>query len=285
MNTKQQKADATDPAFWRAVIDLAVKQEPALHDPAIRKRVEDALLYLLEYSNSFLAVAGSTVFHVAESVAVVRFVCFAQKLGFTNHNIGAIFKSLAGLHTAGAKNFILGVTKNLGGIGAAASKISKASTVFLVFTTAVQVLIHYRRGDYGLAIGELVKTIFAVLSAPLAVYDLFDQLLCGYCPKLMNNPFIKIIRIFPSTLQGIKHLVNSLVTLAHVYVIAKDMAAKEVNDKLDRLADEWEKSPFSIATETSRGVVHYFACKFPKLLRFHWIKNLAEYHEQNPVNW
>lgn len=285
MNTKEQQREHLDPAFWRAVIDLAVKQDPALKDPQLRKRVEAAILHLLEHSNTFLSIASSAIFHTAESVAMVRFVYFAQKLGFANHNIVTIFKALGGLHTAGAKNFILNVTKNLGGIGGAASKIAKSSAVFLVFTTSVQVLIYYRRGDYGLAAGELVKTIFAVMATPLAIYDLFDQLLCAFCPDFMNNPFVKILRMFPSSLQGVKHLANTIVTLVHIYMEAEAMGARDVNEKLNRLADEWEKSVFGVASETARGAVHYLACKAPWLMKYAWIKNLAEYHEKHPLNW
>lgn len=285
MNKKQQEREYLDPAFWRAVIDLLAKQDPALRDPRIRKRLEDAILHLLEHSNTFLSIASSAVFHFAESVAVARFVFLAQKLGFANHNIVTIFKGLAGLHTAGAKNFILSVSSNAGGVGAAASKVAKASAVFLVFTTSVQVLIYYRRGDYGLAVGEIVKTIFAVLATPLAVYELFEQILCAFCPDLMNNPFVKILRIFPSSLQGMKQIANTIVTLAHVYFRAKAMGAREVNEKLDRLATEWEKSVFGVVSEMGRGTVHILACNYPSLLKITWVKNLAEYHERTPLDW
>lgn len=283
--SEDQEREFLDIRFWNAVLDQMVKQDPQLNDPEILKRVEDAFLHLIEHSNAFAAIASAAIGYSANAVNTARFVYLCTKLGFTGHTISTLFKSMAGLHTAGAMKYITNISQKMGDFGKLATKVGKLSAVFLVITSCVQITIHLKRGDHGLALGELVKTVFACLATPFAVMELFDLILCALYPDFMKNPFVRILRLIPGALQGAKQLANSLVTLAHVYFKAESLGLREVNDKLNRLADEWERTQFGVVTELSRGIVYYMATKFPKMMNSEFIRNLVVYHQNHPISW
>ncbi|GEM_PF-6093610 len=135
---------------------------------------------------------------------------------------------------------------------------------------AIQVLIHIKRNEHGLAIGEIIKTAFSVACLPAAMFDMLDQLLSAVAPDFMNNPFVRIVRMW-NPLQGSKHLANTLFTIGMIWGYAYTNQYKEVERALDKLATQWEQSPMSIATDASRTAVEILERYLPNWAKVSWL--------------
>lgn len=272
-----------DPSFWRQQINAFFQNNPQFYSPANQALLEKEFLNLLEFSKTFAENLANTCLTVFDAANVIKFVWLAQKLGFTNHNIETIFNHITGLR-GDARLFINAVGSNLLGVQEAAAKIGRASVVFLIITVAIQVYIHYRRGEYGLAFGEIIKTILAVGCFPFAVIDMFDQLLCAIAPNLMKHWFVRMLRGL-NGLQGAKHLANTILTLGSVVGYAWYHNIEEVNKSLANLVEQWSQSPQYFFAEASGSLVETLERKNPGLSKYEWIRNLAEYWRNNPPEW
>lgn len=272
-----------DPAFWRAEIDAFFKNNPQFYTPSNKALLEKEFLNLIDTYKPFLENIVNICITTVDAANVIKFVWFARRAGFTNHNIATIFNHITGLKDD-ARFFINTVGTKLLGMEEAAKKIGQASIVFLVITVSVQVLIHIRRNEYGLALGEIIKTLLSVACFPAAVFDMFDQILSTFAPSFMQHPFVRAFRML-NGLQGAKHLADTLLTLGMIFGYAYQHRYTEVENAYAALADHWEKSPFGFATEVSRGAIEVLERYLPDWAKFDWIVNLAEYHRTHPVHW
>ena len=276
------RPDFRDPAFWRAEIDAFFKNNPQFYSPANKERLEKEFLNLIDTYKPFLENIVNICLTALDAANVIKFVWFARSIGFTDNNIMTIFNHITGLKDD-ARFFINTVGTKLLGIEQAAKKIGQASIVFLVITVSIQVIIHFRRNEYGLAFGEIIKTLLSVACFPAAVFDMFDQILSTFAPGFMQHPFVRAFRML-NGLQGAKHLADTLITLGMIFGYAYQNRNTEVENALAALADHWEKSPFGFASEVSRGAVVILERYLPNWAKFEWIENLVEYSRAHPVN-
>ena len=269
--------------FWLEAIDAFFKGNPRLYSPHNKALLEKNFLNLIDNYKPVVENLVNICITTVDVSNVIKFVWFSQKIGFTQNNLVTIFRHIAGLGNDG-RLFINSVGSKLLGIEKVALKIGKASSVFLIFTVAIQMLIYIRRGEYGLALGEMIKTIIALGCLPAAIFDMFDQLLMTFAPDFMKHPCVRVFRVL-NVLQGAKYLADMFMSFGMIFAYAYTHQIREVEKAVTDLATHWEKSPFGIATEASRNVIDLLVPYLPKGYVPNWMLNLVEYNRTHLPDW
>jgi hypothetical protein len=273
--------------FWRGVFEIYVVNNPLYNTPGNKEILWKEFLAVAELDKTFLENLFNICLTTHDATNAVAFFSLQKRLNIPTRTIGIIFKHIAGLGGQ-ARFFINHVGSNVLGIEKFSKALGAASGFVICMFTAVQMYVHWNRGEYGLAIGELFKTILSVACAPAAVIDMIDQLIGSFAPDLFKNPFVRLLRM-ANGLQGAKHLIDTVMTLGMVFGYAHENRNAELEKALGDLATRWEQSPFNLATEASREAVVVLNNALPNY-KSRWgfldgwiqsardfVRNLAEY--------
>lgn len=279
--------------FWKQEFQAYFNNNPLFDTPGNREMLWTEFLNLVDMSNTLMQNFYNICMTTHDASNVIAFYCLQRRLNIPNRTISVIFRHVSGIGDK-SRNFINLVGSNVLGIERAAKTLGKLSAPVIVFFTAIQMLTHIGRGEYGMAMGEMIKTILSVACAPAAVIDMLDQLIGTFAPWIFGNPFTRSLRMF-NGLQGAKHLTDTLLTFGMVFAYAYQNRNQELEKALGDLATRWEKSPFGMATYLSRGFVQILNDVLPNYQsRFGFldgwlqsiregIQNLGEYSKQNYV--
>lgn len=279
--------------FWKDELTAYLNNNPAFNTPANKQMLWTEFLNLTELSKTFLENLFNICMTTHDAANVIAFYCLQKRLNIPNRTITIIFKQISGLGDQ-ARFFVNAVGSKVLKIEQLSKALGAASGFLICIFTAIQMLVHIGKNEYGLAMGELIKTILSVVCAPAAIIDMIDQLIGSFAPWIFNNPFTRSLRLF-NGLQGAKHLSDTILTLGMVFGLAYQNRNAEVEKALGDLASRWEQSPFGMATYLSRGVAQILNDILPNYtsrLGFidGWlqsirdsIRNLGEYSRNNYV--
>lgn len=279
--------------FWKQEFDAYFNNNPLFNTPGNKDMLLNEFLNLTDFSKTFLENLYNICMTTHDASNVIAFYCLQKRLNIPNRTITIIFRHISGVGDK-SRNFINIIGSNVLKIEKASKALGAASGFVVCIFTAVQMLVHIGKNEYGLAMGELIKTILSIACAPAAVIDMLDQLIGSFAPWIFNNPFTRALRLF-NGLQGAKHLADTVLTFGMVFGYAYQNRNAEVEKALGDLATRWEQSPFGMASYLSRGFVDILNGILPNYksrLGYidGWIqsmreamKNLSDYNHQNYV--
>ena len=280
--------------FWRVAFETYFNNNPLFDTPGNKEGLWNEFLALAELDKTLLENLTNLFMKTHDATNVVAFYCLQKRLNIPNRTITIVFRHVSGLGE-NAKYFVNKIGSNVLGIEKASKALGSASAALACIFTAIQMYVHYCKGEYGLMFGELAKTILSLVCAPAAVFDMIEQMIGSFAPEFFNNPFTRCLRLF-NGLSGAKHLVDTFLTLGMVFGYAYENRATQVEKALGDLASRWEQSPFGMATYLSRGVAQIlndilpnYKSRLPYNLDI-WVENsrnfirdLGEYSKANYV--
>lgn len=263
---------------WKQQIQNFLAKYPELRHKVDTVQLERDILKLV---NTYKPLVDSFIglFQVEVDIAnACTFVIFAKSRGFSDTNMTTVFRHVAGIGTAGSRQFVGSVGAKLLKIDKLMNEIGPASKAFAVVGLGIQIIIHCRRGAYGAAYGELVKTIVSLGCPPAALLDLVFSLVELFAPRFVQSPFFRILKsINPAT--NMQMIGDTLFVLASIWSYAMENTDPAVEKKLADLADRWEANALGVFTQGSRDFVELL----DEIVGFNWdwVRNLVEYNKNN----